>query len=224
MRADTIDPAGTEPPSHCRVAARSRLELTFSRHRGQLHSAVLCTIVSGCRNEGGGDSIISVSEPRQTGCFHDPGKCTDVVNTCGDVSLGPGEAARCKSEVLGRGHRSGNQPPLSVDGAASLVDRRRLSVQWFSETIQTGPCGVALMAAPFLHRLIGETNFDRTRAGRDRLRGAISSIGDRLSGLRKTDRLPALSERTSRGKSCAFRLRRASMIGANWSACVPTCA
>jgi murein DD-endopeptidase MepM/ murein hydrolase activator NlpD len=89
----------------------------------------------------------------------------------------------------------GNEPPLSVDGDGSLIDRRRLSVQWFSGTILTGLCGAALMGGAVFASLDGETNFasapERVESA---LRGAITSIGDRLSGLRKTDRLPALSE------------------------------
>ncbi len=92
----------------------------------------------------------------------------------------------------------GNEPPLSVDGGSGgLVDRRRLSVQWFSGTILTGLCGAALMGGAVFASLDGETNFaaapERVESA---LRGAISSIGDRLSGLRKTDRLPALPETT----------------------------
>ncbi len=90
----------------------------------------------------------------------------------------------------------GNEPPLSVDGGSGgLVDRRRLSVQWFSGTILTGLCGAALMGGAVFTSLDGETNFaaapERVESA---LRGAINSIGDRLSGMRKTDRLPALSE------------------------------
>jgi murein DD-endopeptidase MepM/ murein hydrolase activator NlpD len=89
----------------------------------------------------------------------------------------------------------GNEAPLSVDGDGGLVDRRRLSVQWFSGTILTGLCGAALMGGAVFASLDGETNFasapERVETA---LRGAITSIGDRLSGLRKTDRLPALSE------------------------------
>jgi murein DD-endopeptidase MepM/ murein hydrolase activator NlpD len=90
----------------------------------------------------------------------------------------------------------GHEPPLSVDGGSGgLVDRRRLSVQWFSGTILTGLCGAALMGGAVFASLDGETNFasapERVETA---LRGAITSIGDRLSGLRKTDRLPALSE------------------------------
>ena len=90
----------------------------------------------------------------------------------------------------------GNEPPLSVDGGTGgLVDRRRLSVQWFSGTILTGLCGAALMGGAVFASLDGETNFasapERVSSA---LRGAISSIGERLNVLRKTDRLPALTE------------------------------
>jgi murein DD-endopeptidase MepM/ murein hydrolase activator NlpD len=90
----------------------------------------------------------------------------------------------------------GNEPPLAVDGGfGGLVDRRRLSVQWFSGTILTGLCGAALMGGAVFASLDGETNFaaapERVEMA---LRGAISTIGDRLTGARKTDRLPALSE------------------------------
>jgi murein DD-endopeptidase MepM/ murein hydrolase activator NlpD len=87
----------------------------------------------------------------------------------------------------------GNEPPLSADGG--MVDRRRLSVQWFSGTILTGLCGAALMGGAVFASLDGETTFasapERVETA---LRGAINSIGDRLSALRKTDRLPAVTE------------------------------
>jgi len=90
----------------------------------------------------------------------------------------------------------GNEPPLSVEGGAGvLVDRRRLSLQWFSGTILTGLCGAALMGGAVFASLDGETNFasapERVETA---LRGAVASIGGRLSGIRKTDRLPAISE------------------------------
>jgi len=88
----------------------------------------------------------------------------------------------------------GNEPPLSVNGAGSLVDRRRLSVQWFSGTILTGLCGAALMGGAVFASLDGQTNFaSAPEQVESALRGAIAGIGDRI-GLRKTDRLPALSE------------------------------
>jgi murein DD-endopeptidase MepM/ murein hydrolase activator NlpD len=89
----------------------------------------------------------------------------------------------------------GNEPPLSVDGAGSLVDRRRLSVQWFSGTILTGLCGAALMGGAVFASLDNETSFaSAPEQVESALRGAISSIGDRLSGVHKTDRLPAQTE------------------------------
>jgi murein DD-endopeptidase MepM/ murein hydrolase activator NlpD len=90
----------------------------------------------------------------------------------------------------------GNEPPLSVDGGTGgLVDRRRLSVQWFSGTILTGLCGAALMGGAVFASLDGETNFaaapERVEMA---LRGAIAGIGGRLNGVHKTDRLAAISE------------------------------
>jgi len=90
----------------------------------------------------------------------------------------------------------GHEPPLAADGGTGgLVDRRRISVQWFSGTILTGLCGAALMGGAVFASLDGEANFASApeRVG-SALRGAISSIGERLNVLRKTDRLPALIE------------------------------
>jgi murein DD-endopeptidase MepM/ murein hydrolase activator NlpD len=90
----------------------------------------------------------------------------------------------------------GNEPPLLVDGGSGgLLDRRRLSVQWFSGTILTGLCGAALMGGAVFASLDGETNFasapERVEMA---LRGAIGSLGDRLTAFRKADRLPAPNE------------------------------
>jgi len=90
----------------------------------------------------------------------------------------------------------GNEPPLSVEGGTGvLVDRRRFSLQWFSGTILTGLCGAALMGGAVFASLDSETNFasapERLETA---LRGAVASIGGRLSGVRKTDRLPAITE------------------------------
>jgi murein DD-endopeptidase MepM/ murein hydrolase activator NlpD len=89
----------------------------------------------------------------------------------------------------------GNEPPLSVDGGTGgLTDRRRFSVQWFSGTILTGLCGAALMGGAVFASLDGETNF---AAAPERvetvLRGALAGVGH-LTGIRKTDRLAAISE------------------------------
>jgi murein DD-endopeptidase MepM/ murein hydrolase activator NlpD len=89
----------------------------------------------------------------------------------------------------------GNEPPLLVDGGSGGLDRRRLSVQWFSGTILTGLCGAALMGGAVFASLDGETTFasapERVEVA---LRGALSTLGDRLGGFRKADRLPAVSE------------------------------
>jgi len=91
----------------------------------------------------------------------------------------------------------GNEPPLSVDGETTgLVDRRRVSVQWFSGTILTGLCGAALMGGAVFAALDGETNFatvpERVEAT---LRGAVTGIADRIANVtRKSDRLPPPGE------------------------------
>jgi murein DD-endopeptidase MepM/ murein hydrolase activator NlpD len=91
----------------------------------------------------------------------------------------------------------GNEAPLSVDGENnSLVDRRRISVQWFSGTILTGLCGAALMGGAVFTSLDGETNFatvpERVQAA---LRGAF---GDRTGAIsHKSDRLPPPAELSS---------------------------
>jgi murein DD-endopeptidase MepM/ murein hydrolase activator NlpD len=90
----------------------------------------------------------------------------------------------------------GNEPPLSADGGSGgLVDRRRLSVQWFSGTILTGLCGAALMGGAVFASLDGETNFaSAPERAEMALRGALANIGSRLNGIHKTDRLPAITE------------------------------
>ena len=91
----------------------------------------------------------------------------------------------------------GNEPPLSVDGErGGLVDRHRVSVQWFSGTILTGLCGAALMSGAVFAALDGETNFatvpERVEAA---LRGAVGSVIDRVANVaRKADRLPPPGE------------------------------
>ena len=80
-------------------------------------------------------------------------------------------------------------------GTGGPIDRRRLSVQWFSGTILTGLCGAALMGGAVFASLDGETNFatapERVEVA---LRGALTSLGDRISAFHKSDRLPAISE------------------------------
>src|SRR5215475_3077924 len=91
----------------------------------------------------------------------------------------------------------GNEPPLSVDGETSgLVDRRRVSVQWFSGTVLTGLCGAALMSGAVFAALDGETNFatvpERVEAA---LRQTVAGIAERVANsARKADRLPPPGE------------------------------
>jgi murein DD-endopeptidase MepM/ murein hydrolase activator NlpD len=90
----------------------------------------------------------------------------------------------------------GNEPPLSVDGGTGgVIDRRRVSVQWFSGTILTGVCGAALMGGAVFASLDGETNFATVPERiESTLRGAIGALNDRLAGNRKSDRLLQTSE------------------------------
>jgi murein DD-endopeptidase MepM/ murein hydrolase activator NlpD len=87
----------------------------------------------------------------------------------------------------------GNEPPLSVDGGTGcLIDRRRFSIQWFTGTILTGLCGAALMGGAVYASLDGETNF---AAAPERVELALrGAVAGRLSGIRKTDRIAAISE------------------------------
>ncbi len=89
----------------------------------------------------------------------------------------------------------GHEPPLSVDGSeAAVIDRRRVSVQWFSGTILTGLCGAALIGGAVFASLDGETTFasvpERVEGA---LRGAFSA-SDHQASLHKSDRLPPPSE------------------------------
>jgi murein DD-endopeptidase MepM/ murein hydrolase activator NlpD len=90
----------------------------------------------------------------------------------------------------------GNEAPLSVDGENSgLVDRRRVSVQWFSGTILTGLCGAALMGGAVFAALDGETNFATVPERVEATLRAVSSAGERLANAaRKADRLPPPGE------------------------------
>jgi hypothetical protein len=110
----------------------------------------------------------------------------------------------------------GNEPPLSVDGGTGgVIDRRRISVQWFSGTILTGVCGAALMGGAVFASLDGETNF-ATMPERieSTLRGAIGALNDKFVS-RKSDRLPAATESSAQRQvlriSNRVRLERAAV-------------
>jgi murein DD-endopeptidase MepM/ murein hydrolase activator NlpD len=89
----------------------------------------------------------------------------------------------------------GHEPPLSVDGSeAVVIDRRRVSVQWFSGTILTGLCGAALIGGAVFASLDGEMTFAKVpERVEGALRGAFGA-NDRTASLRKSDRLPPPSE------------------------------
>jgi murein DD-endopeptidase MepM/ murein hydrolase activator NlpD len=92
----------------------------------------------------------------------------------------------------------GHEPPLSVDGSeAAVIDRRRVSVQWFSGTILTGLCGAALIGGAVFASLDGEMTFAKVpERVEGALRGAFSA-NDRTASLHKSDRLPPPSESTA---------------------------
>jgi murein DD-endopeptidase MepM/ murein hydrolase activator NlpD len=88
----------------------------------------------------------------------------------------------------------GHEPPLSVDGSeAAVIDRRRVSVQWFSGTILTGLCGAALIGGAVFASLDGEMTFAKVP---ERVEGALRGAfgNDRFSSLHKSDRLPPASD------------------------------
>ena len=92
----------------------------------------------------------------------------------------------------------GHEPPLSVDGSeAAVIDRRRVSVQWFSGTILTGLCGAALIGGAVFASLDGEMTFAKVpERVEGALRGAFGA-NDRAASLHKSDRLPPPSELTA---------------------------
>nr|WP_249158558.1 M23 family metallopeptidase [Bradyrhizobium jicamae] len=89
----------------------------------------------------------------------------------------------------------GHEPPLSVDGTeAAVIDRRRVSVQWFSGTILTGLCGAALIGGAVFASLDGEMTFAKVpERVEGALRGAFGA-NERAVTLHKSDRLPPPSE------------------------------
>jgi murein DD-endopeptidase MepM/ murein hydrolase activator NlpD len=109
-----------------------------------------------------------------------------------------------ETEIIDLGH----EPPLSVDGSeAAVIDRRRVSVQWFSGTILTGLCGAALIGGAVFTSLDGEMTFAKVpERVEGALRGAFGA-NDRSASLRKSDRLPPPGESTA-----ARNVLRVSMV------------
>jgi murein DD-endopeptidase MepM/ murein hydrolase activator NlpD len=117
----------------------------------------------------------------------------------GDVNLDHARLRGSEWTVASVAIDLGDEPPLSVDGDAVAVDRRRISVQWFSGTILAGLCGAGLMGGAVFAALDGETNFatvpERLQTA---LRGSLAGIGERISAItHKSDRLPAAGEANS---------------------------
>jgi murein DD-endopeptidase MepM/ murein hydrolase activator NlpD len=103
----------------------------------------------------------------------------------------------------------GHEPPLSVDGESNNpIDRRRVSVQWFSGTILTGLCGAALMGGAVFASLDGQSNFATVP---ERVQLATRGSGDRTATARKADRLPAPSE--SNNQRRVIRDTQTSRVG-----------
>lgn len=107
----------------------------------------------------------------------------------------------------------GHEPPLSVDGSeAAVIDRRRVSVQWFSGTILTGLCGAALIGGAVFAALDGETTFAKMpERVESTLRGGIGPV-DRQTSLHKSDRLPPPNESSSARQ--IVRVSSVSRVGA----------
>ena len=106
----------------------------------------------------------------------------------------------------------GHEPPLSVDGSeAAVIDRRRVSVQWFSGTILTGLCGAALIGGAVFASLDGEMTFAKLPERMESaLRGAVSPA-DKQASLHKADRLPPPSEASAARQ--VFRVSTVTRVG-----------
>jgi murein DD-endopeptidase MepM/ murein hydrolase activator NlpD len=106
----------------------------------------------------------------------------------------------------------GHEPPLSVDGTeAAVIDRRRVSVQWFSGTILTGLCGAALIGGAVFASLDGEMTFAKIP---ERVEGALRGgfgANDKGVSLHKADRLPPPSE--SSAARSVIRVSTATRVG-----------
>ncbi len=78
-----------------------------------------------------------------------------------------------------------------------MIDRRSVSVQWFSGTILTGLCGAALIGGAVFASLDGEMTFAKVpERVEGALRGAFGA-NDKTASLRKSDRLPPPGESTA---------------------------
>ena len=97
-----------------------------------------------------------------------------------------------------------------MDGSeAAVIDRRRVSVQWFSGTILTGLCGAALIGGAVFASLDGEMTFAKVP---ERVENALRALGgDKGAVARKSDRLPPPSE--SAASRQVIRVSTATRVG-----------
>ena len=96
-------------------------------------------------------------------------------------------------------------------GTGGMIDRRRVSAQWFSGTILTGVCGAALMGGAVFASLDGETNFATIpEKVENALRGSLGA-GEKLSITRKADKLPPAGE--SNATRHVIRVTTTSRVG-----------
>ena len=96
-------------------------------------------------------------------------------------------------------------------GTGGMIDRRRVSAQWFSGTILTGVCGAALMGGAVFASLDGETNFATVPERiENALRGSIGAA-EKLAVTRKADKLPPAGE--SNATRHVIRVTTTSRVG-----------
>jgi murein DD-endopeptidase MepM/ murein hydrolase activator NlpD len=92
-----------------------------------------------------------------------------------------------------------------------VIDRRRVSVQWFSGTILTGLCGAALIGGADFASLDGEMTFAKVpERVEGALRGAFGA-NDKTASLHKSDRLPPPSD--SSAARNVIRVSMATRVG-----------
>ncbi len=123
----------------------------------------------------------------------------------------------------------GHEPPLSVDGTeAAVIDRRRVSVQWFSGTILTGLCGAALIGGAVFASLDGEMTFAKVPervegalrgafTGNDRVVSCIRATACRRRANRQLPQPGARVDRDPRRNRDVMRVRPFIRISGNLS-------
>jgi murein DD-endopeptidase MepM/ murein hydrolase activator NlpD len=89
----------------------------------------------------------------------------------------------------------GDDPPLTVDGVSgTAIDRRRISLHWYSGIVLNGLCGAALMGGAVYIALDGQAFFASTPERIEVLRGTLAGGESAAGTLRKTDKLQSPAE------------------------------